>query len=145
MDWGIVGAALVASAWGLLAWGTLKTWARVRKTPRDIGGSANSSKTAFVLGAAIGLLALFISSSMRYLSDIIWLGTLLAVLGFWYGLGFLRSRPLLKGLLSWTAFALIVLSISFGLLANFTNGDKRFEANNPALYSQIAHFFQRKP
>jgi hypothetical protein len=93
----------------------------------------------------LGLLALFISSSMRYLADIIWLGTLLAALGFWYGLGFLRRRPLLKNLLSWITVALVILSISFGLLGNFTNGDQRFAANNPELYAQIVVYFQGKP
>lgn len=65
-DLGIVGTALVASAWVLLGWGAFKTWGRVRKTPRDIGGSTNSSKTAFVLGSVIGLLAVLIHSAVDF-------------------------------------------------------------------------------
>ena len=36
-EWGVVGTALVASAWVLLGLGVLKTWPCVRGTPRDLG------------------------------------------------------------------------------------------------------------
>jgi len=65
-DFGVVGAALVACAWALLAAGALKTWGRVKKIPRDIGGTANSTKAAFVLGAIGGLSAIFLHSAVDF-------------------------------------------------------------------------------
>jgi O-antigen ligase len=66
VDWGIVGTALVASAWGLLAFGVWKTWRFVRKTPADIGGKKSSSKFAFLLGALLGLAAILCHSLVDF-------------------------------------------------------------------------------
>ncbi len=65
-DWGIVGAALIASAWALLAFGVAKTWRHVRGTPSDLGATKNRNKFAFVLGASIGLLAIFLHSAVDF-------------------------------------------------------------------------------
>ena len=66
VDWGIVGTALVASAWVLLALGAIKTWRFVRGTPRDIGEKKNSNKFAFVLGASAGLVAILVHSAVDF-------------------------------------------------------------------------------
>ena len=65
-EWGILGVAVVASAWVLLGLGLLKTWPFVRGTPRDLGGERNSSKFAFVLGASAGLAAILVHSAVDF-------------------------------------------------------------------------------
>ncbi len=57
-DWGVVGAGLIATAWGLLFLGVCKSWRYVRSAPRDLGGKQSSNKFAFVLGATLGLVAI---------------------------------------------------------------------------------------
>ena len=65
-DWGVVGAAMVAAALGLLAVGVFKTWKVVRKPRQELGGRSESNRFAFVLGASIGLLALFFHSAVDF-------------------------------------------------------------------------------
>lgn len=64
-DWGIVGAALVASAWVFLYLGVLKTWRFVRGSPGDFEGKA-SNKFALVLGGSLGLLAILAHSAVDF-------------------------------------------------------------------------------
>lgn len=64
-DWGVAGFALVAGAWGLLAWGVIKTWGFVRGGARDFG-SNQSNKFALVLGASAGLTALLLHSVVDF-------------------------------------------------------------------------------
>jgi O-antigen ligase len=66
VDWGIVGTALVASAWILLAFGIVKTWRFVRAAPRDLGKRKKSNKLALVLGASVGLVAILIHSTVDF-------------------------------------------------------------------------------
>jgi len=65
VDWGIVGVALVASAWAFLYAGVFTTWRFVRGTPSDLG-SRSSNRFALVLGAALGLLAILIHSIVDF-------------------------------------------------------------------------------
>lgn len=65
-DWGAVGAGLVAIAWGILALSSIKTWRFVRKVPKDIGGSSQSTKAAFVVGSTAGLVAIFLHSAVDF-------------------------------------------------------------------------------
>jgi len=65
VDWGIVGAGIVTSAWLLLFWGVVKTWPFVRGTSSDLG-KKRSNKFALVLGASIGLVAILIHSIMDF-------------------------------------------------------------------------------
>jgi O-antigen ligase len=59
-DWGLTGALLVAAAWGFLYLGVFKTWKFVG---RNTGlTSKPSNRSAFVLGASAGLLAILIHS-----------------------------------------------------------------------------------
>jgi O-antigen ligase len=62
VDYGLVGAVVVASAWALLAWGIVKTRRAVRLSSGDLGGKSGSNKFAFVYGAALGLFALLVHS-----------------------------------------------------------------------------------
>jgi len=56
-DWGLAGAAIISAAWVLLALGVWKTW-KVVSGAADLGGKQSSNKYAFVLGAAVGLIAI---------------------------------------------------------------------------------------
>ena len=65
-EWGVVGTALVASAWVLLALGVLKTWPSVGGSPRDLGTDRGSNKFAFVLGGSMGLAAILAHSVVDF-------------------------------------------------------------------------------
>lgn len=65
-DWGAVGAGLVAVAWGILALSAIKTWRFVRKVPKELGGTSQSTKAAFVVGSAAGLVAIFLHSAVDF-------------------------------------------------------------------------------
>jgi O-antigen ligase len=65
-DWGVVGAALVASAWGLLGLGVIQTWRSVGRRPADLGAKSGSNKLAFLLGGSFGLLALLLHSFVDF-------------------------------------------------------------------------------
>jgi hypothetical protein len=97
-------------------------------------------------GAALintALLLVFISSSMRYLNDAYFMLFLLAAYGFWWGWQGLRRSTTWR-IIFLTAFLLLVIaSLAIGMLGNFQNGDKLFEANNPDLYRRLAGFFNQ--
>lgn len=59
-DWGVIGAGLVASAILFLIWGIGRTWRFVQRSGDLV--AKPSSRAAFVLGAAVGLLAISIHS-----------------------------------------------------------------------------------
>ena len=65
-DWGLAGLALVATAWALVGVGVRKTWGFVRNTASDIGGRQSSTRFAFVLGASLGLAAIFFHSVVDF-------------------------------------------------------------------------------
>jgi len=65
-EWGIVGTALVASAWVLLGLGVRRTWPAVRRSPNDLGSGKGSNKSAFVLGASAGLAAILAHSALDF-------------------------------------------------------------------------------
>lgn len=109
-DYGVAGAALVGSAWLLVGAGALKTWRRVKKNPRDLGGSANSTKAAFVLGSTAGLVAIFAHSAVDFnmhipanaLLAITWMALLSSYMrfatdNFWFSAG--TGRKLLVSVL----------------------------------------------
>jgi O-antigen ligase len=82
-DWGVAGAALVASAWILLYVGVFKSWKYVQRTANDLAGK-KSNRSAFVLGAAVGLLAIllhsFVDFNMHIPANAILAVTLMALL-----------------------------------------------------------------
>lgn len=65
-EWGIVGTALVASAWALLGLGVLKTWPSARGATKDLGEERGSSRFAFVLGISAGLIAILVHSVVDF-------------------------------------------------------------------------------
>ncbi len=64
-DWGIVGAALVGSAWVLLWAGVFKVWRKVRDSSNELA-SSKSNRSALVLGASMGLLAILFHSAVDF-------------------------------------------------------------------------------
>ena len=64
-DWGAAGAALVAAAWVLLFAGVWQVWKFVQRPSNDLA-SGRSNRAAFVLGAAVGLLAILIHSATDF-------------------------------------------------------------------------------
>jgi O-antigen ligase len=98
-DWGVAGAALVAGAWVLLAWGVVRTWRFVRREDNSLRAK-HSQRFAFVCGAAGGLAALLVHSffdfNMQIPANAILVVTLMALLSghlrfaterYWVGSG----------------------------------------------------------
>jgi hypothetical protein len=86
----------------------------------------------------------FIMTTMRYLADFAPLWILLAGIVCWNSHEKLTYRPGWRRMLLLLTLALCLVTIVFGLLTNFQNGDKRFQTNNPALFSALANFFTNK-
>ena len=99
-DWGVVGTALVAVAWALLALGVVRTLRFVRRSSGDLGDKPGSNKFAFVIGSSFGLLAILFHSvvdfNMHIPANAILAVTLMALLSshlrfateaYWTGLG----------------------------------------------------------
>ncbi len=63
VDWGLVGAALVAAAWVLLYWGVVRSWKFLRGPQNDFARK-RSNKLALVIGASVGLLAVLLHSAV---------------------------------------------------------------------------------
>lgn len=65
-DWGVIGMAIIAAACGLLCYGACKTWAIFRQAELEVGGSQKSDKSAFLMGACMGLLAILFHSVVDF-------------------------------------------------------------------------------
>lgn len=61
MDWGLAGGLLLAAVWVCFYAGIARSWKYVHRTPNDLKAK-RSNKTSFVLGGALGLLAILIHS-----------------------------------------------------------------------------------
>lgn len=88
---------------------------------------------------------IFVMTTMRYLADFTPLLVLSTGLLVFYGYTRLGVRIGWRRFLSMVTFFLCVASISIGLLTNMQGADKRFEANNPQLYSELVDFFGYHP
>lgn len=64
-DWGVTGAAIIATALGLLAVSVMKIWKHVQRGDRAFSSNL-SDKFAFVLGATTGLFALLLHSVVDF-------------------------------------------------------------------------------
>ncbi len=60
-DFGVLGLGGVLLALGLVAWGFFRSWRQVRRSSDDFGAK-RSNRSAFVLGAGIGMLAILLHS-----------------------------------------------------------------------------------
>jgi len=65
VDWGIVGALLVAACWVAFYWQAFHGWKFVQRSQNDLGAK-RSNKASFVLGGALGLLAILVHSYMDF-------------------------------------------------------------------------------
>lgn len=64
-DYGMTGAILVAFAIALLAWAAFRIWPHVQREGDDLR-ARQSNRTAFVLGASVGLLALLLHAVVDF-------------------------------------------------------------------------------
>lgn len=64
-DWGVVGTAIVTSAWVVLFCGVAKSW-RVVRGAQDDFSRKKSNKFAFVLGASMGLVSVLIHAVVDF-------------------------------------------------------------------------------
>src|SRR5438067_11566210 len=64
-DWGLVGALLVAGAWAAFYWGVFRSWKFVQRGQNDFGAK-RSNKSSFVMGGALGLLAILVHSFVDF-------------------------------------------------------------------------------
>jgi ABC-type spermidine/putrescine transport system permease subunit II len=87
-------------------------------------------------------LLVFISTSLRYLVDVLPVITLLTALSLWWALDLFRDRPFLRRMIILIAVILMLICVLIGTLSGFTLGTTPFEARNPALYDLINRFFQ---
>lgn len=65
-EWGATGLAIIAAVCALLYYGAVKTWPALRKADLETGGSHKSSKSAFLMGACMGLLAILFHSVVDF-------------------------------------------------------------------------------
>jgi len=65
VDWGVVGLGLVLGALVVLAVGVIGSWRRIGGVAADLG-HRRSNRFAFVLGASVGLVALFAHSAVDF-------------------------------------------------------------------------------
>jgi len=64
-DWGMAGAALVLSCWAAFYYQVFRGWRFVQRSQSDLGAK-RSNRSAFVVGGAIGLLAILVHSFWDY-------------------------------------------------------------------------------
>ena len=65
-EWGVTGLAIIAAACALLYYGALKTWPALRRADLETGAAQKSDKSAFLMGACLGLLALLFHSVVDF-------------------------------------------------------------------------------
>jgi tetratricopeptide (TPR) repeat protein len=64
-DWGIVGFLVIFAVWAVFYWEVFRSWAFVQRAPNDLS-TKRSNKSTFVLGGALGLLAILIHSFVDF-------------------------------------------------------------------------------
>ncbi|MEY2410804.1 MAG: hypothetical protein QOF48_3474 [Verrucomicrobiota bacterium] len=65
VDWGLVGALLVAGCWATFYWQVFRGWRFVQRSQGDLGAK-RSTRSSFVLGGGLGLLAILVHSYVDY-------------------------------------------------------------------------------
>ena len=65
VDWGLVGALLVAAAFGLFFWQVAKSWRHVQRSQNDLN-VRRSNRSAVVIGGTVGLIAILIHSGADF-------------------------------------------------------------------------------
>lgn len=65
VDWGLAGALLVAACWAAFYWQVFRGWRFVQRSQSDLGAK-RSTRSSFVLGGGLGLLAILVHSAVDY-------------------------------------------------------------------------------
>jgi len=65
VDWGVIGALLVAGAWAFFWWGVFRSWKYVQRAQNDLL-TKRSNRSAFVLGGSLGLFAILVHSFVDF-------------------------------------------------------------------------------
>ena len=65
VDWGVVGGLLVTACWAFFYWQVFSGWKFVQRSQNDLS-ARQSTRTAFVLGGAVGLFAILIHSTLDF-------------------------------------------------------------------------------
>jgi hypothetical protein len=128
-----------------------RLWHWIKEIPSGHWVNPNQPKPSLIAGMItgaallnLGVLSIFIFSTMRYEAD---LTPLLATLFFmcvgWASIG-LSTRPRAWNFILIIAGAAILITVGISLFTNFQNGDLIFRNNNPVLYQEIDHLFTGK-
>ncbi len=86
-------------------------------------------------------LQVFFFATMRYLLDLIPALSLLAVIGFWQSLAFLKSRPMARSALSVLGIVLVIYSIMMSLLLAISGDIKAFSMFSADLLIKLRQIF----
>ena len=115
-DYGVVGTGLVAAAWVLLYWGVGKTWKHMRTAPDDFARK-KSSRFAFMLGSALGLMCILIHSAVEFPLHTPGVAvvaiTLMALLSSQWRFATERFWTNAGGLKRWAATLLMIVGIGY--------------------------------
>ncbi len=115
-DWGVAGALLLAAIWGLFYGEVFRSWKYVQRAQTDLA-ARRSNKASFVLGGALGLLAILAHSvfdfNLHIPANALLAATLLALVGghfrfaterHWHTVRWPLRVPVAVGLLGALAF-----------------------------------------
>ena len=87
VDWGLVGALLVGACWAAFYWQVFRGWRFVQRSQSDLGAK-RSTRSSFVLGGSLGLLAILIHSwvdfNMHIPANAILAVTIMALVSSYY-------------------------------------------------------------
>ncbi|MEM5774854.1 MAG: hypothetical protein AAGU05_07605, partial [Anaerolineaceae bacterium] len=111
--------------------------------PKMVDSNEKSFIWVMLAGGCVLLflpLLVFISTSLRYLADVLPFLTLLAAMSLWHGLESMRDRPGLRKLLVTVGVALLGASVLMGVFSAFTIGTP-FKARNLDLFLSIKAWF----
>jgi len=124
-----------------------KFWHWLNMEPAEITNPAAEISLSWIMltGGNVLLFAIllvFISTSLRYLADVLPILTLLIALCVGWGFAFLEKRPVARRSLLILASLLLAMSVLIGILCSFTAGAASFEIRNPTLFNSLQGFFR---
>lgn len=116
VDWGLAGALLVAACWGAFYWQVFRGWRFVQRAQTDLGAK-RSNRSAFVLGGALGLLAILVHSyfdfNMHVPANAILAVTLMAMVSSYYRFASERWWHTVRWPLRCAVFPLLAAGLGF--------------------------------
>jgi len=116
VDWGVIGALIIAACWGVFYWQVLTGWKYVQRTQNDLG-ARRSNRSAFVLGGSIGLVAILVHSfldfNMHIPSNAILAAVLMALVGSHYRFATERHWHTVRWPLRIPVLALLLIALIY--------------------------------